>query len=53
MLEKPNENQRAMLRRRGLNWKDYWVVRATLISVWFKHKRTGVIKIIDKNSGHL
>lgn len=53
MLAKPNRNQRDMLTRRGYNWRDYWVVRATLICVWFKHKRTGAIKILNKGSDNL
>lgn len=48
MLRKPNENEKAMLRRRGIDWKDYLVVRSTYATVWFKHKVTGRIKIVDK-----
>lgn len=50
MLRKPTENEKGLLRRRGFDWKDYLVVRATYATVWFKHKRTGRIKIVDKNN---
>lgn len=48
MLKKPNESQRRILLTRGLDWKDYLVVRALYGSIFFIHKKTGKIKVINK-----
>lgn len=48
--QKPNTRQRVLLKRRGLDPKDYVVVKALYGSVWFRNIRTGTIKIIDKKN---
>lgn len=50
MLQKPNAKQRELLRRRGLDWKDYLVAKALYGCVWFIHRKTGRVKIINKNN---
>lgn len=50
MLTEPNEQQKALLRRRGLDWKDYLVVKALYGCVWFIHRKTGRVKIINKHN---
>lgn len=45
---KPTYGQGLLLRRRGLDPKDYVVIRALNSSVWFKNIHAGVIKIVDK-----
>lgn len=48
MGQKPNYKQGLMLKRRGLDPKDYEVIRDFYGSIWFRHVRTGKIKIIDR-----
>ena len=50
MLTVPTPNQKALLKRRGLDWHDYLVVKSYYCSVWFIHKKTGRVKIINKNN---
>lgn len=50
MLQKPNAKQRELLRRRGFDWKDYLVAKALYGCVWFIHRKTGRVKIINKNN---
>ena len=46
----PNYRQAELIRRRGLDPKEYTVVRVLNYSLWIRHRKTGVIKIIDKRS---
>ena len=48
MQEKPDKKQAELLRRRGMDPKDYVVVKVLYGSVWFKNIHTGYIKIVDK-----
>ena len=50
MHDKPNKLQAELLRRRGLDPKDYVVIRVLYDSVWFKNIHTGYVKIIDKRN---
>lgn len=46
----PNSNQSKMLRRRGLDPKDFVVVKDTYVSLYIRDLRNGRIKIINKNN---
>ena len=46
----PNSNQATMLRRRGLDPKDFVVVKDTYVSLYVRDLRNGRIKIINKNN---
>lgn len=46
----PNACQAELIRRRGLDPKDYVVVKALNYTMFLKNRHTGVIKIIDKRS---
>lgn len=48
MHEKPNKLQVDMLRKRGMNTKDYVVVKTLYGAVWLKNIHTGYIKIVNK-----
>lgn len=37
-----------MMRRRGLNHKNYTLVKETYATLWLRDKRDGKIKIINK-----
>ena len=50
MEQKPTYYQGLLLKRRGLDPKDYVVVKALYGSVWFRNVHTGTIKIIDKKN---
>lgn len=50
MEKKPDFNQAKMLRCRGMNPKDYVVVKVLYSAVWFKNIHTGYIKIINKSN---
>lgn len=47
-LKKPNGNQRSMIRRRGLDPKNYVVLKETISSLYLKDVRSGTIKILAK-----
>lgn len=47
---KPIERQRALLRKRGLNWQDYRVIRELYGSVWFINIHTRKILIVNKHN---
>ena len=49
-VKKPTYDQKLMLRRRGLDPKDYVVVRETYGSTWFLNLKTWKYKIIDKRN---
>lgn len=46
--KKLNENQRIMLRRRGLDPKNYLLIKNTYTSLYLKDLRSGLVKIILK-----
>lgn len=46
----PNSNQATMLRRRGLDPKDFIIVKDTYVSLYVRDLRNGRIKIINKNN---
>ena len=46
--KKLNTNQCVMLRRRGLNPKNYMVIKDTYTSLYLKDLRNGSVKIISK-----
>ena len=46
----PNARQAELIRRRGLDPKDYVVVKVLNYSLFIKNRHTGIIKIIDKRS---
>ena len=48
MGTKPTPYQREMLRKRGLNWQDYVLIKNTFTSLYFRNIRTGKLKIILK-----
>lgn len=50
MLQKPDAKQRALLSRRGLDPKDYLVIRALYGCVWFLNRRTGKVLIVNKHN---
>lgn len=50
MYQAPDVRQRELLKRRGLDPKEYVVVKALYGCVWFKHIPSGRIKIIDKKN---
>ena len=50
MDQKPNYDQRRMLKVRGLNPEDYMVARALYESVWFRHRPSGKILVINKKN---
>lgn len=39
-----------MMRRRGLDHKNYTLVKETLTTLWLRDKRDGSIKILSKNN---
>ena len=45
-----DSNQRAMLRRRGLDPKDYELVKDTYVCMYIRDLRFGRIKLINKNN---
>ena len=45
-----DNNQKMMLRRRGLDPKDYVLVKSTYGSLYVKNIHTGVVKIIYKKN---
>ena len=45
--------QYQMLRRRGLNPKNYTLIKDTYTSVYLRDKRDGSVKILYKKSAHL
>jgi len=50
MEQKPTYYQGMLLKRRGLDPKEYVVVKVFYGSIWFRNVRTGKIKIIDKKN---
>ena len=50
MYPKPDRRQREFLRNRGLDPKDYVVVKALYGSLWVKNIHTGSVKILDKKN---
>ena len=46
--KKPNTNQCTMLRRRGLDPRNYVVVKDTYTSLYLRDLRDGSVKIITK-----
>lgn len=46
--KKINSNHKVSLRRRGLNPKDYELVKETYCALWVRNIHTGVVKIINK-----
>ena len=46
----PNANQKAMIRRRGLDPDKYLVVRDTFASLYIRDKLSGRIKILYKQN---
>lgn len=50
MLRKPDHDERLLLKRRDLDWRDYVVVRALYSAVWFRNIHTGQIKIVNKKN---
>lgn len=49
-MQPPNKNEREMLKRKNLNPDDYLVKQRLNYVVVLKHKRTGVIKYLEKRS---
>ena len=43
-------NQKAMLRRRGLDPKDYVFVKETFGALYVRNIHTGLLKILNKNN---
>lgn len=43
-------NQKAMLRRRGLDPKDYEPIKETYGALYIKNIHTGVTKVLNKNN---
>jgi len=50
MRQKPTYDQGLLLKRRGLDPKDYVVIRVLYGSTWFQNIHTGQIKILDKKN---
>ena len=50
MYQKPDRRQREFLRNRGLDPKDYVVVKTLYGSLWVKNIHTGSVKILDKKN---
>lgn len=48
MEMKPKPYQREMLKKRGLNWRDWMLVKDTFTSLYFKNVHTGQVKLIGK-----
>lgn len=48
MEKKPTPYQREMLKNRGLNWRDWMLVKETFTSLYFKNVRTGQVKLIGR-----
>ena len=46
----PNTNERVMIKRRGLNPSDYFVVKRLNYTIILKHRVTGMLKFMDKRS---
>lgn len=46
----PNHNQKIMLQRRGLNPDDWLVVKSLNYTLIIKHRVTGRIKLLDRQS---
>lgn len=46
----PNKNQKALIKKRGLNPDDYVVIRQLNYSFFILHRRDKTVKIIDKRS---
>ena len=49
-VKKPNYNQTRMLVRRGLDPKDFVVVKDTCSCVWFFNLKTWTYKIINRDN---
>jgi hypothetical protein len=47
---RPDQRQRELLKRRGLNPADFVVVRVMYGAVWFRNIHTGMIKIVNKRN---
>lgn len=45
----PDRRQQALLRRHGLEWRNYLVKRELNTSIFLLDRRNGTVKIIDKN----
>lgn len=50
-MDKPLDiRQKELLRRRGLNPKDYVLVKALYGAIWVRNIHTGTVKIINKQN---
>lgn len=47
---KPTANQQAMIRRRGMDPKNYVVLKETYSSLWLKDLRLNKVKILYKRN---
>jgi len=48
--KKPNRTQRVMIKRRGLDPKDYVFVKETYVALYIRNIHTGIVKIINKHN---
>lgn len=48
--KKFDSNDKAVLRRRGLNPDDYEFVKETYCALYIRNKLTGIIKILNKSN---
>ena len=49
-LQPLDDNQKKMLRKRGLDPKNYLVLRNTYAALWLRDIRDGSMKILDKKN---
>ena len=47
---KPNNSQKALLRKRGLDPNSFLVIRALYGCVWFLNRSTGKVLIVNKHN---
>lgn len=48
--ETPNKNQKAIIKKRGLDPDDYVAIRQLNYCLYILHRRNKTVKIIDKRS---
>jgi hypothetical protein len=46
----PNNRQRQLIRKRGMNWHDFLVIKELNYALYLWDKRFDSVKIIDKRS---
>lgn len=49
MEKTPTRYQRIMMKKRGLNWRDWVLIKDTFTSIYFRNIHTGQVKLIGKN----